>query len=118
MVIGASLRAPIWRNHWVSADIDYWRDEYWVQAPPAGTPYEVRVVPVGMLTTGLSAGRRERFGSLFFVDGGLSVELEPGLRGDAVRLRALGHEVAQAGSPHGFGVGQVIVRHDDAWVGG
>lgn len=91
LVLGASLRAPIWRNHWISADVDYWRDEFWVQAPPSGTPYELRVVPVGMVTSNLSAGRRERFGGMFFVDGGLSV--------GARLTRYAKHQKFQGGDP-------------------
>jgi gamma-glutamyltranspeptidase / glutathione hydrolase len=50
-------------------------------------------------------------------EGGL-VELEHGPWSAAPGLQALGHDVRQAESQHGFGVGQVIVRHGDAWIGG
>ncbi len=54
----------------------------------------------------------------FRVEAGRSVVLEPGLWGEAGRLRARGHEVAPAESQHGFGVGQCILRLGDALVGG
>lgn len=73
LVFGGSLRAPVYRNHWVALDVDYWRDHYWPEAPPTGTPRLVRVLPVGMVALGVSGGRRERFGSLVFVDGSLSL---------------------------------------------
>ncbi len=47
-----------------------------------------------------------------------AVELEPGLWGEEEALRALGHEVRRAVLPHGFGVGQAILRLGDAWIGG
>lgn len=52
------------------------------------------------------------------VEPGRVVELEPGLGGEAERLRVLGHAVGCADSQHGFGVGQVILRAGDALVGG
>jgi gamma-glutamyltranspeptidase / glutathione hydrolase len=54
----------------------------------------------------------------FRVLGGRRVELEPGLAAQVPELRARGHEVHVADVPHGFGVGQMIVPHDDALVGG
>lgn len=47
-----------------------------------------------------------------------TVELEPGLWQEEGRLQALGHRVVRAASPHGFGVGQVILRVGNALVGG
>lgn len=47
-----------------------------------------------------------------------SVQLEPGLWGEEDRLRALGHHVRRAEVQHPFGVGQAILRHGDAWIGG
>jgi gamma-glutamyltranspeptidase/glutathione hydrolase len=47
-----------------------------------------------------------------------AVELEPGLWGEAERLRGLGHDVALGSSPHPFGVGQMILRLGDALIGG
>jgi gamma-glutamyltranspeptidase/glutathione hydrolase len=52
------------------------------------------------------------------VGDGLVVELEPGLWAQEALLRELGHDVHRAASPHRFGVGQVILRRDDALVGG
>ena len=52
------------------------------------------------------------------VDGGLDVELEPGLWDQAERLRALGHVVRRATVQHPFGVGQAILRVGEALVGG
>ena len=52
------------------------------------------------------------------VEPGGVVELEPGLWREEERLRALGHEVRRADTPHGFGVGQMILRHGDSWLGG
>jgi gamma-glutamyltranspeptidase/glutathione hydrolase len=52
------------------------------------------------------------------VDGGRVVALEPGLWREEDRLRALGHDVRRADRPHGFGVGQAILRLGDALVGG
>jgi gamma-glutamyltranspeptidase/glutathione hydrolase len=46
------------------------------------------------------------------------VELEPGLAEEAGDLRARGHEIRIASSQHGFGVGQMILRLGDAWIGG
>jgi gamma-glutamyltranspeptidase/glutathione hydrolase len=46
------------------------------------------------------------------------VELEPGLAAHADDLRARGHDVRMAASQHGFGVGQMILRLGDAWIGG
>ena len=47
-----------------------------------------------------------------------SVALEPGLEGLAGALRARGHAVRVEDDPHGFGVGQVILRHEGALIGG
>lgn len=52
------------------------------------------------------------------VEEGGAVQLEPGLWAAEDGLRALGHDVRRAESPHGFGVGQAILRHRDAWIGG
>ncbi len=52
------------------------------------------------------------------VEEGGVVQLEPGLWSEEDALRALGHDVRRAESPHGFGVGQVILRQGDAWIGG
>ena len=52
------------------------------------------------------------------VEEGGTVQLEPGLWGEEEGLRALGHDVRRADSPHGFGVGQVILRGGDALIGG
>ena len=52
------------------------------------------------------------------VEEGGVVQLEPGLWGKEDALRALGPDVRRAESPHGFGVGQMILRHGDAWIGG
>ena len=52
------------------------------------------------------------------VEEGGVVQLEPGLWNDESALRALGHDVVRAVSQHGFGVGQAILRHGDAWIGG
>ena len=52
------------------------------------------------------------------VEPGGAVALEPGLAGALAGLRALGHDAAVAETPHGFGVGQVILRHGDAWLAG
>ena len=52
------------------------------------------------------------------VEEGGVVHLEPGLWGEEDRLKALGHDVRRAESPHGFGVGQMILRLGDAWIGG
>jgi gamma-glutamyltranspeptidase/glutathione hydrolase len=49
---------------------------------------------------------------------GRLLELEPGLWRDEEQLRGLGHDVRRAESPHGFGVGQMVLRLDDALVGG
>jgi gamma-glutamyltranspeptidase/glutathione hydrolase len=46
------------------------------------------------------------------------VELEPGLTGSLDDLRSRGHDARMASVQHGFGVGQVILRLDDALVGG
>ena len=46
------------------------------------------------------------------------VELEPGLAPLLPDLRARGHDVSVAAGPHGFGVGQMILRLGDALVGG
>ena len=52
------------------------------------------------------------------VGDGWSVDLEPGLWGEAERLRSLGHDVSLAESQHPFGVGQAILRLGDALIGG
>ncbi|HEU0336833.1 MAG TPA: gamma-glutamyltransferase [Gaiellaceae bacterium] len=52
------------------------------------------------------------------VEPGGAVALEPGLAGEADALRGLGHDVHVPDSPHGFGVGQAILRHGDAWIAG
>jgi gamma-glutamyltranspeptidase/glutathione hydrolase len=52
------------------------------------------------------------------VEPGGAVALEPGLAGEVVALRRLGHDAQVVGSPHGFGVGQAILRLEEAWIGG
>jgi gamma-glutamyltranspeptidase/glutathione hydrolase len=52
------------------------------------------------------------------VEAGGVVQLEPGLWEQEGHLRTLGHHVRRADDPHGFGVGQVILRRGDAWIGG
>lgn len=52
------------------------------------------------------------------VEEGGAVELEPGLWKREDELRALGHDVRRGESQHGFGVGQMILRHGDGWLGG
>jgi gamma-glutamyltranspeptidase/glutathione hydrolase len=52
------------------------------------------------------------------VEPGGAVALEPGLAAEAAGLRRLGHEVLLPDTPHGFGVGQAILRLGDAWIGG
>ncbi len=47
-----------------------------------------------------------------------SVALEPGLRDLAGDLRVRGHEVRVESVQHGFGVGQIILRHGAALIGG
>ncbi len=47
-----------------------------------------------------------------------AVHLEPGLWPEEERLRALGHVVHRGTVQHPFGVGQVILRLGDAWIGG
>ena len=47
-----------------------------------------------------------------------SIALEPGLAALAPELRALGHDVVISDLQHGFGVGQIILRHGSALVGG
>jgi gamma-glutamyltranspeptidase/glutathione hydrolase len=47
-----------------------------------------------------------------------SVQLEPGLWPEEEGLRVLGHSVARAEVQHAFGVGQMILRHGDAWLAG
>ncbi len=46
------------------------------------------------------------------------VELEPGLEDLIPALRAKGHDARLGNLPHPFGVGQMILRQGDAWVGG
>lgn len=46
------------------------------------------------------------------------LELEPGLASLLPDLRARGHDVSVGAGPHGFGVGQMILRLGDALVGG
>ncbi len=52
------------------------------------------------------------------VDEGKVVELEPGLWHAEEHLLELGHAPARADVQHGFGVGQAILRHGDAWIAG
>jgi gamma-glutamyltranspeptidase/glutathione hydrolase len=52
------------------------------------------------------------------LDGDGAVHLEPGLWGELDALRAYGHVVVRADVQHSFGVGQAILRHADAWIGG
>jgi gamma-glutamyltranspeptidase/glutathione hydrolase len=52
------------------------------------------------------------------VDGGLDVQLEPGLWDAEEQLASLGHRVRRGTIVHEFGVGQVILRLGDALVGG
>ena len=52
------------------------------------------------------------------VDEGRSVDLEPGLWHVEEQLLELGHLPSRADVQHGFGVGQAILRHGDAWIGG
>ena len=52
------------------------------------------------------------------VNDGRVVELEPGLAERVVELGAKGHDARIGASPHGFGVGQVILRLGDALIGG
>jgi gamma-glutamyltranspeptidase/glutathione hydrolase len=47
-----------------------------------------------------------------------SVLLEPGIAGAEDGLRALGHVVRPAELQHPFGVGQMILRLGNAWIGG
>ena len=54
----------------------------------------------------------------FRVEDGRRVLLEPGLWSRADELAALGHEPVRVREPHGFGVGQAILRLGDALVGG
>jgi gamma-glutamyltranspeptidase / glutathione hydrolase len=49
---------------------------------------------------------------------GREVELEPGLWEAETHLRSLGHDVRRATVEHPFGVGQAILRLDDALIGG
>jgi gamma-glutamyltranspeptidase / glutathione hydrolase len=49
---------------------------------------------------------------------GRRVLLEPGLSGELESLRARGHDARVADVPHAFGVGQMILAHGDALVGG
>jgi gamma-glutamyltranspeptidase/glutathione hydrolase len=52
------------------------------------------------------------------VGGGRAVLLEPGLEHERARLAALGHDVRVGDAQHLFGVGQMILRHGDGWLGG
>jgi len=52
------------------------------------------------------------------VEENCAVTLEPGLAGLAPELRALGHDVSVGDVQHGFGVGQIVLRHGAALVGG
>ncbi len=52
------------------------------------------------------------------VEEGRVVQLEPGWGHAEDGLRARGHDARSADLPHGFGVGQVILRLGDALVGG
>jgi gamma-glutamyltranspeptidase/glutathione hydrolase len=52
------------------------------------------------------------------VEQGREVELEPGLGHVENQLLERGHHVRRADSPHGFGVGQIILRAGDALVAG
>jgi gamma-glutamyltranspeptidase/glutathione hydrolase len=54
----------------------------------------------------------------FRVEAGRAVALEPGLWGEADRLRALGHDVVADEVQHAFGVGQAILRLGDSLIGG
>ena len=47
-----------------------------------------------------------------------AVELEPGLGHLADELRTCGHDVRPAEIQHGFGVGQMILRHGESLIGG
>ena len=46
------------------------------------------------------------------------VELEPGLAHAAEGLAARGHRVRLGNVQHPFGVGQMILRSSDSWLGG
>jgi gamma-glutamyltranspeptidase / glutathione hydrolase len=52
------------------------------------------------------------------VDGGMDVQLEPGLWSAEEHLASLGHRVRRGTVVHDFGVGQVILRIGNALVGG
>jgi gamma-glutamyltranspeptidase/glutathione hydrolase len=52
------------------------------------------------------------------VEGDGSVELEPGLAALGPDLEARGHRVTLGATQHGFGVGQMILRLGDSWIGG
>ncbi len=47
-----------------------------------------------------------------------SVEVEPALASRVEPLRRLGHRVEVGDVPHPFGVGQLILRLGDGWIGG
>jgi gamma-glutamyltranspeptidase / glutathione hydrolase len=47
-----------------------------------------------------------------------SIALEPGLRDLAGDLAARGHRIAGETGPHGFGVGQIILRYGHVLIGG
>ena len=46
------------------------------------------------------------------------VEVEPGLAHLVSGLRGCGHDARVSDTQHGFGVGQVILRHGEALIGG
>jgi gamma-glutamyltranspeptidase/glutathione hydrolase len=52
------------------------------------------------------------------IEGDRVVHLEPGLWAELDGLQARGHVVLRADVQHPFGVGQAILRHGDAWIGG
>ena len=54
----------------------------------------------------------------FRAAGGRRVLLEPGLADRADELRRLGHDAVADDAPHDFGVGQIVLVHGDALLGG